>query len=80
VGRYVRVQLLSTGALSLAEVQVFNGNYVEPHRYPIDVRDPDATTGPGGVTVPGTDGWFESLMYNPNTGLNEWGRVRGNLL
>src|SRR5437773_1423862 len=38
-GRYVRVQLAGAGALSLAEVQVFGANHINPDRYPLDLRD-----------------------------------------
>jgi hypothetical protein len=71
-GRYVRVQLKNTGVLrplSLAEVQVFGPNHVEPDRYPVDVRD----TNPN-------DGFLEVKVYNPNSLSYQWVRQRGQLL
>jgi hypothetical protein len=71
-GRYVRVQLKDTGTpryLSLAEVQVFGSNHVEPDRYPVDVRDTDPT-----------DGYLEVKIYNPNTLSYQWVKQRGKLL
>ncbi|MCB0109196.1 MAG: hypothetical protein KDE53_24910, partial [Caldilineaceae bacterium] len=79
-GRFVRVQLAGTGVLSLAEVQVFGPNHVEPDRYPVNVTDPDGKTDSSGKYVPGTDGWFYVQLYNPETGQLEWVRTRGNLL
>ncbi|MCU0493696.1 MAG: discoidin domain-containing protein, partial [Chloroflexaceae bacterium] len=67
-GRFVRVQLAGSGVLSLAEVQVFSGNQIEPDRYPTAVRDP----------VP-NDGWFLATIFNPATQGYEEVRVRGNL-
>jgi len=68
-GRYVRVQLSGAGVLSLAEVQIFGPNHVEPYRYPRAIRDqtPD-------------DGRFEAEIYNPLNGQWQWVPVRGNLL
>ena len=71
-GRYVRVQLKDTGtarALSLAEVQVFGPNHVEPDRYPVDVRDTNLN-----------DGYLEVKVYNPNTLSYQWVKQRGKLL
>ncbi|MCA9972481.1 MAG: cadherin-like domain-containing protein, partial [Anaerolineales bacterium] len=72
-GRYVRVQIARPGAiLSLAEVQVFGAHHVEPDRYPLAVRDPQAD-----------DGTFEVQLYDPyEANLNQqykWIDVRGNL-
>lgn len=67
-GRYVRVQLAGEGILSLAEVQVFGPNHVEPDRYPVQVAD----------STPG-DNRFEVRLYNPTTGQYQWVTVRGNL-
>lgn len=80
-GRYVRVQLASQGVLSLAEVQLFGPNHVEPDRYPVAVTDPDGKTDPRtGIYKPGTDGWFLVQLYNPETDQYETVRTRGNLL
>ena len=79
-GRYLRVQLADSGVLSLAEVQVFGPNHVEPDRYPVNLYDPDATTDNQGNYVAGSDGWFMVQLYDPNTGLYQWVRNRGNLL
>ncbi len=79
-GRYVRVQLAGQGVLSLAEVQVFGPNHVEPNRYPVGVWDPDGKTDSAGNYVPGTDGWFNVELHNPETGQLEIVRTRGNLL
>jgi hypothetical protein len=68
-GRYVRVQLRDPGVLSLAEVQVFGPNHVDPDRYPRAVRD----------TVKGDD-WFEAEVYNSQSQMWQWKRVRGNLM
>jgi hypothetical protein len=88
-GRYVRVQLAGTAALSLAEVQAFGEQHLDPDRYPVWVRDPDA----GKALVPdpddgnklktkytpGTDGWFEVGVHAPD-GTVKPVRMRGNLL
>jgi len=79
-GRYVRVQLAGLGVLSLAEVQIFGTNHVDPHRYPVGVWDPDGKTNRAGNYVPGTDGWFNVQLHNPVTGQLETVRTRGNLL
>lgn len=80
-GRYVRVQLAGPGVLSLAEVQVFAGNHVEPDRYPVSVNDPDGKTDPNtGKYIPGKDGWFNVIVFNSETGQYESLRTRGNLL
>ncbi|MBI1299514.1 hypothetical protein GC175_31685 [bacterium] len=72
-GRYVRIQIAGTAKLSLAEVQVFGPNHVEPDRYPLDLRDTMAE-----------DGAFEVLLYNPyhkaEDDKYQWVQVRGNLL
>jgi hypothetical protein len=73
-GRYVRVQIARDNAiLSLAEVQVFGDNHVEPDRYPVDVRDPLAD-----------DDFFQVQLYDAyeiNTNAQyKWIDVRGNLL
>jgi hypothetical protein len=72
-GRYVRVQRADTAVLSLAEVQVFGANHVEPDRYPLDMRD----------STP-NDGAFEVLLYNPYhtsaSDMYQWVPTRGNLL
>lgn len=71
-GRYVRVQLKDSGVarvLSLAEVQVFGPNHVEPDRYPVAVRDLNAA-----------DGYLEMKVFNPNTLSYQWVRQRGQLL
>ena len=72
-GRYVRVQVAGTAKLSLAEVQVFGPNYVEPDRYPLNLRDPNPK-----------DGSFEVLLFNPYHKAEDdkyvWVQVRGNLL
>jgi Bacterial Ig domain/NedA-like, galactose-binding domain len=72
-GQYVRVQRADTGVLSLAEVQVFGPNHVEPDRYPLDLR-------PGAPN----SGSFEVLLYNPyHTSSSDryvWVPTRGNLL
>ncbi|HSD85443.1 MAG TPA: discoidin domain-containing protein, partial [Anaerolineae bacterium] len=71
-GRYVRVQLRNTGTarpLSLAEVQVFGTNHVEPDRYPTAVRD-----------VNPNDGYFEVKIFNRTTQSFQWVPVRGKLL
>jgi hypothetical protein len=88
-GRYVRVQLAGTAALSLAEVQAFGERHLDPDHYPVWVRDPDATM----KRVPdpddgnkiktqytgGTDGWFEVGVRAPD-GTTKPVRMRGNLL
>lgn len=85
-GRYVRVQIAAADAvLSLAEVQIFGPNHVDPDRYPIDVRDADSTLVWNSVTdrydyQPGTDNQFEVLLFNPLTQSEEWVTVPGNLL
>lgn len=73
-GRYIRVQIARDNAiLSLAEVQVFGDNHVEPDRYPLAARDPLAN-----------DDFFQVQLYDPyEANLNEqykWIDVRGNLL
>jgi hypothetical protein len=68
-GRYVRVQLAGEGILSLAEVQVFGSNHVEPDRYPVQVTH----------STPPSDNHFEVRLYNPITGQYEWVTVRGKL-
>jgi hypothetical protein len=68
-GRYVRVQLRDPGPLSLAEVQVFGDTHVDPHRYPIAVRD----------TTPNDD-VFEVQVYDRVSMTYPWVKVRGNLL
>jgi hypothetical protein len=88
-GRYVRVQLAGTAALSLAEVQVFGDKHIDPDRYPVWLRDPDAGTTqvpdpndgnkPKTKYTPGTDGWFEVGVYAPD-GTVKPVRMRGNLL
>ena len=70
--RYVRVQLRNTGTarpLSLAEVQVFGSNHVEPDRYPTAVRD-----------VNPNDGYFEVKIFNRITQSFQWVPMRGKLL
>ncbi len=79
-GRFVRVQLTNPGILSLAEVQVFAGNHVEPDSYPVSVSDPDSRIDTStGAFVPGTDGWFLVKRYNPLTKTLQDVRTRGNL-
>jgi hypothetical protein len=68
-GRYVRVHMARNGVLSLAEVQVFGSNHVDPDRYPRDARD----------SVPDDD-LFEVELYNPYTAAWEWVPVRGNMV
>lgn len=68
-GRYVRIQRADHAQLSLAEVQVFGTNHVEPDRYPLDLRD----------TTP-NDGLFEVNLYDPFTNTFIWKKTRGNLL
>lgn len=68
-GRYVRVQLAGTGYLSLAEVQVFGTNHVEPDRYPAAVRDPTPN-----------DGEFEAELFDTLSQTYRWVKVKGNLL
>ncbi|HEX5745872.1 MAG TPA: discoidin domain-containing protein [Archangium sp.] len=68
-GRYVRVQLAGVGILSLAEVQIFGANHVEPDSYPMAVQD-----------LVKNDGKFEALIYNKLTATAQWVSVRGNLL
>lgn len=68
-GRFVRVQLAGTGVLSLAEVQVFGTNHVEPHRYPVAIHDP----------VP-NDGYFTVKLFDPRTKQLVDLETRGNLL
>ena len=68
-GRYVRVQLVDSGALALAEVQVLGPNHVEPNRYPTEVR-------PGPVG----SGYFITKLYNPVTKQYEEVRNRGKLI
>jgi hypothetical protein len=67
-GRYVRVQLLGNGVLSLAEVQLFGPNHVEPDRYPRWVADANPN-----------DGHFEASIYNPETNTWETVNIRGEL-
>lgn len=88
-GRYVRVQLAGTAALSLAEVQAFGEQHLEPDDYPVWVRDPDAKKAL--VADPddgnklktkytsGIDGWFEVGVHAPD-GTVKPVRMRGNLL
>jgi hypothetical protein len=88
-GRYVRVQLVGTAALSLAEVQAFGEQHLDPDHYPVWVRDPDATKTrvpdpDDGNKIktrytPGTDGWFEVGVHAPD-GTIKPVRMRGNLL
>lgn len=73
-GRYVRIQIDRANAiLSLAEVQIFGLDYLDPDRYPLAVNDP----------VP-EDGFFQVQLYDPyESNLNaqfKWIDVRGNLL
>nr|WP_225937966.1 discoidin domain-containing protein [Myxococcus sp. RHSTA-1-4] len=68
-GRYVRVQLAGTNSLSLAEVQVFGTNHVEPDRYPSAVRD----------STP-NDGEFEAEIFDTLSQTYRWVKVKGNLL
>lgn len=67
-GRFVRVQLAGTGVLSLAEVQVFGTNHVDPHRYPVGVSDP----------TPG-DGFFTVRLFDPRSEAIVEVQTRGNL-
>lgn len=69
-GRYVRVQLTGTGILSLAEVQIFGANHIEPDRYPVAVRDDE----------PRDDGKFEVQLYDPSSAQYHWVPMRGNLV
>jgi hypothetical protein len=72
-GRYVRVQRVGAGKLSLAEVQVFGDNHLDPDRYPLALRDTTKN-----------DGWFEVRLYNPyhttDDDMFAWVKTRGNLL
>jgi hypothetical protein len=68
-GRYVRVQLVGSGSLALAEVQVFGPNHVEPDRYPVNVFDDNPN-----------DHWFTVRLFNPVSGQYESVRTRGKLL
>lgn len=68
-GRYVRIQLANSGILSLADVQVFGPNHVEPDQYPRAVRD----------TIEG-DGFFEAERYDAETDTWIWVRTAGDLL
>jgi hypothetical protein len=67
-GRYVRVQLAGSGTLTLAEVQVFGPNHVEPDRYPVSVSD----------STP-NDGVFEVGVYGPDGRIRQV-KMRGNLI
>lgn len=68
-GRFVRVQLAGTGVLSLAEVQVFGTNHVDPHRYPVAISDPTPN-----------DGYFTVKLFDPRTEQLVDVRTRGNLV
>jgi hypothetical protein len=68
-GRFVRVQLAGAGVLSLAEVQVFGTNHVDPHRYPVAISDP----------TPG-DGYFTVKLFDPRTEQLVDLQTRGNLV
>jgi hypothetical protein len=67
-GRFVRVQLAGTGVLSLAEVQVFGTNHVDPHRYPVGISDPVAG-----------DGFFTVKLFDPRSETIVDVQTRGNL-
>lgn len=67
-GRFVRVQLAGAGVLSLAEVQVFGTNHVDPHRYPVGISDP----------TPG-DGFFTVRLFDPRSESIVEVQTRGNL-
>jgi hypothetical protein len=66
-GRYVRVQLAGPGALTLAEVQVFGPNHVEPDLFPLDLCDASTPKTPDKpwCDVTQNDGYFKVLLYNP---------------
>lgn len=80
-GRYVRIQLNNPGSLSLAEVQVFGPNEVEPDRYPISVWEDDLRRDGQNnlIRYSGTNGWFWARIFDPTTRLFKDVRVRGNL-
>lgn len=65
-GRYVRVQRADAGVLTLAEVQVFGANHVDPDRYPMDLCD-DITPKTQGswCDITQNDGYFKVRLYNP---------------
>lgn len=67
-GRFVRVQLAGSGTLTLAEVQVFGPNHVDPDRYPMSVGD--ATP---------NDGMFEMAVHGPDGRIRQV-KMRGNLI
>lgn len=69
-GRFVRVQLAGSGALSLTEVQLFGTNHVDPHRYPVGISDP--TPGDGFFTVRLFDPRSEQIVDMPTRGNLVW--------
>ena len=69
LGQYVRIQLASTGSLSLAEVQVFGSPHMDPDRYPTAFRESDVEPG-----------FHEVRVYDPFTKKLKWIDERGSIL